>query len=110
MLFGNIYIYIYITSIIDKKRYVLLGVGVADSKLYLRSPPVRFAKACFHFSYFARLTWDSPFLGRLFVFVKRLHDGKKFPVWSQDVLYGHESKWNDIQVEIALSSDEYEVN
>ena len=97
---------------VDLKRYVLKGIGIIHvnlDKFYLRSPSVRFEKACFRFSYFAdAYPWSLAFLGRWFVFVERLNDGEKFPVWSQEVFYG--SKWNDIHVQITLSSDEYKVN
>ena len=100
------------SSVVDIERYVFKGIGnvhVNLDKLCLRSPSIRFEKACFQFSYFAEgKPWSLAFLGRLFVFVERLSDSKRFPVWSQDVFYG--AKWNDIYVEITLSSDEYEVN
>jgi hypothetical protein len=85
-----------------------MGSGQFD-KFYLRSPSVHFEKACFHFSYLADAKpWDLAFLGRLFLFVERLNDSERFPVWSQNVYYGAE--WNDIYVEIVLPINEYNVS
>ena len=98
-------------SILDLKRYVLKAIGNGREyfdKFYLRSPSFHFQKACFHFSYLADAApCDVAFLGQLFLFVERLTDGERFPVWSQNVYYG--AKWNDIYVEIVLPFSEYNV-
>ncbi len=78
------------------------------SKLYFESPSVHFKKACFHFRYFADVkTSDLDFPGRFFVFIERINDGLRLPVWSRDVYYG--AKWEDIYVEIVLPFSEYKV-